>query len=160
MGVQDYDDLGFQAPDYYDPDEPTPSPFTGGHIEDGAVDTRKAAERDDVLVYTSAPLDAPLDMRLAKPPLHHEPIGRRAAVQRAGRLCAASALPDERHRLGRLVRCSGHANGDGAGNARFRRARLAQLEIRRIGSGDVSRIRGGRARGSRRRLGKPSPRRR
>ena len=22
MGVQDYDDLGFQAPDYYDPDEP------------------------------------------------------------------------------------------------------------------------------------------
>lgn len=41
----------------YDPRRPTPSPFKGGHTEDGAVDTSPGAARDDVLVYTSAPLE-------------------------------------------------------------------------------------------------------
>jgi putative CocE/NonD family hydrolase len=40
----------------YDPARPTRAPFKGGHLEDGAVDTRPAAAGDDVLVYTSAPL--------------------------------------------------------------------------------------------------------
>lgn len=40
----------------YDPARPTRSPFTGGHLEDGAVDTRKAASGDDVLVYTTPEL--------------------------------------------------------------------------------------------------------
>lgn len=45
----------------YDPANPTPSPFTGGHI-DGAVDNRKAAERPDVLVYTTAPMQEDLEV--------------------------------------------------------------------------------------------------
>lgn len=46
----------------YDPKNPTPSPFKGGHTEDGAVDTREGAARDDVLVYTTAPLEKPLEV--------------------------------------------------------------------------------------------------
>ncbi|HVC92145.1 MAG TPA: CocE/NonD family hydrolase [Pirellulales bacterium] len=46
----------------YDPRNPTPSPYKGGHTEDGAVDTREAAARDDVLVYTTAPLEKPLEV--------------------------------------------------------------------------------------------------
>jgi putative CocE/NonD family hydrolase len=40
----------------YDPADPPPSPFTGGHLEDGAADARTAAARPDVLVYTTPPL--------------------------------------------------------------------------------------------------------
>jgi hypothetical protein len=46
----------------YDPRHPTPSPFKGGHTEDGAVDTSEGAGRDDVLVYTSLPLEKPVDL--------------------------------------------------------------------------------------------------
>lgn len=41
----------------YDPQKPTPSPYKGGHTEDGAVDTKDGASRDDVLVYATAPLE-------------------------------------------------------------------------------------------------------
>lgn len=40
----------------YDPARPTRSPFTGGHLEDGAADTRKSSSGADVLVYTTPPL--------------------------------------------------------------------------------------------------------
>lgn len=40
----------------YDPAQPTPTPFKGGHLEGGAVDTSGVAERADVLVYTTPPL--------------------------------------------------------------------------------------------------------
>ncbi|MBI3462042.1 MAG: CocE/NonD family hydrolase [Planctomycetes bacterium] len=40
----------------YDPAHPTLAPFTGGHLEDGAVDTRKSSGGGDVLVYTTPPL--------------------------------------------------------------------------------------------------------
>ena len=40
----------------YDPAKPTRSPFTGGHLEDGAADTRKSSSGPDVLVYTTPPL--------------------------------------------------------------------------------------------------------
>jgi len=40
----------------YDPAKPTRSPFTGGHLEDGAADTRKSSSGSDVLVYTTPPL--------------------------------------------------------------------------------------------------------
>jgi putative CocE/NonD family hydrolase len=40
----------------YDPAKPTRSPFKGGHLEDGPVDTRAASAGDDVLVYTTEPL--------------------------------------------------------------------------------------------------------
>lgn len=45
----------------YDPAQPTPSPFTGGHI-DGPSDTRKSASRDDVLVYTTPPLEQDIEV--------------------------------------------------------------------------------------------------
>jgi len=41
----------------YDPARPTRSPFTGGHLEDGAADTRKSSSGPDVLVYTTPPLE-------------------------------------------------------------------------------------------------------
>ncbi|MBX7211591.1 MAG: CocE/NonD family hydrolase [Verrucomicrobiaceae bacterium] len=40
----------------YDPAKPTRSCFTGGHLEDGAADTRKSSSGEDVLVYTTPPL--------------------------------------------------------------------------------------------------------
>jgi putative CocE/NonD family hydrolase len=40
----------------YDPAKPTRSPFKGGHLEDGPVDTRASSAGEDVLVYTTAPL--------------------------------------------------------------------------------------------------------
>lgn len=40
----------------YDPAQPTRSPFTGGHLEQGAVDTRASSGGPDVLVYTTPPL--------------------------------------------------------------------------------------------------------
>jgi putative CocE/NonD family hydrolase len=46
----------------YDPQNPTPSPYKGGHTEDGAVDTSAGAARDDVLVYTTEPLEKPIDL--------------------------------------------------------------------------------------------------
>jgi putative CocE/NonD family hydrolase len=46
----------------YDPEKPTPSPFKGGHLEDGAVDTRETAAREDVLVYTTPPLEAEVEV--------------------------------------------------------------------------------------------------
>ena len=46
----------------YDPARPTPSPFTGGHLEDGAVDTRKSSSGADVLVYTTPPLESELEV--------------------------------------------------------------------------------------------------
>ncbi len=46
----------------YDPRNPTPSPFKGGHTEDGAVDTRDGASRDDVLVYVTAPLEESVEV--------------------------------------------------------------------------------------------------
>jgi putative CocE/NonD family hydrolase len=55
---------GDEPPDNYtyNPDKPTPSPFRGGHLEEGAVDTRKPAGREDVLVYTSGPLQTDLEV--------------------------------------------------------------------------------------------------
>lgn len=46
----------------YDPADPTPSPFKGGHLEDGAADTRKSAERPDVLVYTTPALEEDVEV--------------------------------------------------------------------------------------------------
>jgi putative CocE/NonD family hydrolase len=49
---------------YYDPADPTPS-FGGAVLaanKAGRVDNRKLEARDDVLVFTGAPLDAPLDL--------------------------------------------------------------------------------------------------
>ena len=46
----------------YDPADPTPAaPFTNGHI-DGAVDTRLPAIRDDVLVYSTPPLEQDIEV--------------------------------------------------------------------------------------------------
>jgi putative CocE/NonD family hydrolase len=45
----------------YDPAKPTLSPFTGGHV-DGAVDTRKAASGEDVLVYSTPPLTEDIEV--------------------------------------------------------------------------------------------------
>lgn len=50
-----------QADKYvYNPQQPTPSAYKGGHTEDGAVDTKESAARDDVLVYVTAPLEKDL----------------------------------------------------------------------------------------------------
>ncbi len=46
----------------YDPARPTRSPFTGGHLEEGAIDTRKSSASDDVLVYSTPPLDADVEV--------------------------------------------------------------------------------------------------
>ena len=46
----------------YDPAQPTRSPFTGGHLEEGAIDTRKAPAGSDVLVYTTPVLEADLEV--------------------------------------------------------------------------------------------------
>jgi putative CocE/NonD family hydrolase len=46
----------------YDPAKPTRSPFTGGHLEDGAADTRKSSGGPDVLVYTTPPLDEEVEV--------------------------------------------------------------------------------------------------
>jgi hypothetical protein len=46
----------------YDPAKPTLSDFTSGHIEDGAVDTRKSASGPDVLVYTTPPLNEEVEV--------------------------------------------------------------------------------------------------
>jgi putative CocE/NonD family hydrolase len=46
----------------YDPAKPTRSPFTGGHLEDGAADTRKSSGGSDVLVYTTPPLEEELEV--------------------------------------------------------------------------------------------------
>jgi len=46
----------------YDPAKPTRSPFTGGHLEEGAVDTRKSSSGDDVLVYTTPPLEEEVEV--------------------------------------------------------------------------------------------------
>ena len=46
----------------YDPANPTRSPFTGGHLEDGAADTRKSSSGPDVLVYTTPPLEAEVEV--------------------------------------------------------------------------------------------------
>jgi putative CocE/NonD family hydrolase len=46
----------------YDPMKPTQAPFKGGHLEDGPVDTRNAAAGDEVLVYTSPPLEEELEV--------------------------------------------------------------------------------------------------
>ena len=46
----------------YDPALPALSPYTGGHLEDGPVDSRPAARGDDVLVYTTTPLAQDLEV--------------------------------------------------------------------------------------------------
>lgn len=46
----------------YDPAKPTRSPFTGGHIEEGAVDTRQSSSGTDVLVFTTPPLDEEVEV--------------------------------------------------------------------------------------------------
>lgn len=46
----------------YDPAKPTRSLFTGGHLEDGAVDTRQSSSGPDVLVYTTAPLEEDIEI--------------------------------------------------------------------------------------------------
>jgi len=46
----------------YDPAKPTRSAYTSGHIEDGAVDTRKSSSGADVLVYTTPPLDEEVEV--------------------------------------------------------------------------------------------------
>lgn len=46
----------------YDPAKPTRSPFTGGHLEDGAADTRKSSSGDGVLVYSTPALDEEVEV--------------------------------------------------------------------------------------------------
>ncbi len=46
----------------YDPANPTRSPFTGGHLEDGAADTRASASGAGVLVYTTPPLEEEVEV--------------------------------------------------------------------------------------------------
>lgn len=46
----------------YDPAKPTRSPFTGGHLEDGAADTRKSSGGPGVLVYTTPPLEEEIEV--------------------------------------------------------------------------------------------------
>ena len=46
----------------YDPAKPTRSPFTGGHLEDGAVNTRQSSSGADVLVYTTPPLEKEVEV--------------------------------------------------------------------------------------------------
>jgi len=46
----------------YDPANPTCSPWRGGHTEEGAVDTRKSSSGDDVLVYTTPPLEEEVEV--------------------------------------------------------------------------------------------------
>ena len=46
----------------YDPGKPTRSPFTGGHLEDGAADTRKSSSGADVLVYSTPPLEEEVEV--------------------------------------------------------------------------------------------------
>jgi putative CocE/NonD family hydrolase len=46
----------------YDPARPTRSPFTGGHLEEGAIDTRKSSAGEDVLVYTTPPLEKDVEL--------------------------------------------------------------------------------------------------
>lgn len=45
----------------HDPADPVPDTFTNGHI-DGPVDTRKGAGRNDVLVYSTPPLDEAVEV--------------------------------------------------------------------------------------------------
>jgi hypothetical protein len=54
---------GDEPPDeyVYDPSNPTPSAMTGDHIH-GADDTRASAAREDVLVYTSPPLEEDVEV--------------------------------------------------------------------------------------------------
>jgi len=54
---------GKEPPDRYtyDPLHPTPSTFKGPHIE-GPVDTRECAIRQDVLVYTTPPLEEEIEV--------------------------------------------------------------------------------------------------
>jgi len=46
----------------YDPVKPTRSPFTGGHLEDGAADSRKSSGGPDVVVYTTPPLEEEIEV--------------------------------------------------------------------------------------------------
>jgi len=46
----------------YDPAQPTRSPFTGGHLEEGAIDTRKSSSGPDVLVYSTPPLEEDVEV--------------------------------------------------------------------------------------------------
>jgi putative CocE/NonD family hydrolase len=46
----------------YDPDKPALSPFTGGHLEEGAIDTSKTSSSQDVLVYSTPPLEEDLEV--------------------------------------------------------------------------------------------------
>lgn len=46
----------------YDPARPTRSPFTGGHLEEGAIDTRNSSSGDDVLVYSTPPLERDVEV--------------------------------------------------------------------------------------------------
>lgn len=46
----------------YDPAKPTRACFTGGHLEDGAADTRKSSKGEDVLVYTTPPLEEEVEV--------------------------------------------------------------------------------------------------
>jgi uncharacterized protein len=46
----------------YDPAQPTPVPYKGGHLEDGAVDTTPSADRADVLNYTTTPLETDVEV--------------------------------------------------------------------------------------------------
>jgi putative CocE/NonD family hydrolase len=62
-GVLDTTEPGDEPPDTYtyDPGHPTRSPFTGGHI-DGAVDTRASAGGEEVLVYSTPPLEEEVEV--------------------------------------------------------------------------------------------------
>ncbi|MCE9529711.1 MAG: CocE/NonD family hydrolase [Planctomycetes bacterium] len=46
----------------YNPAKPTLAPFTGGHLEDGPVDTRKTSAGLDVLVYYTPPLSEDVEI--------------------------------------------------------------------------------------------------
>lgn len=60
-GIDSYD---------YDPAHPTPSPYAGGNVEDGALDLRSTEAHKGVLVYTTPPLaedtevTGPIQMKL------------------------------------------------------------------------------------------------
>jgi putative CocE/NonD family hydrolase len=55
---------GEEPPDAYtyDPHKPTRSPFKGGHLEDGPVDTRGPAAGAEVLVYSTAALEEEVEV--------------------------------------------------------------------------------------------------
>jgi putative CocE/NonD family hydrolase len=63
-GTLDTTPPGEEPPDAYtyDPHKPTRSPFKGGHLEDGPVDTRGPAAGAEVLVFTTPALEEEVEV--------------------------------------------------------------------------------------------------